>query len=117
MNQSFRRNFLRTPIESLRVPGSTNTSPGSFIGKIDLEPTIPYPERAFAQALLFGPSGILYVPIQTSLNLGEVRRYTYNVPAKMWTFDLFVPRGGPLIAPFYLTFGRTDPATLAYPAH
>ena len=71
-------------------------------------------ERAAAQALLFGPSGILYVPI---LTLGEVRRYTYNVPAKMWTFDLFVPRGGPLVTPWYLTFGRTDPATLAYPAH
>ena len=112
---SFRTNTSDTDkILIFAGPGSTNPSPGSFIGKIDLEPTIPYQERAAAQALLFGPSGILYVPI---LTLGEVRRYTYNVPAKMWTFDLFVPRGGPLVTPWYLTFGRTDPATLAYPAH
>jgi hypothetical protein len=95
-------------------PSSTNPSPGSFIGKIDLEPTVPYQERAAAQALLFGPGGILYVPI---LTLGEVRRYTYNVSTKKWTYDLFVPRGGPLVQPWYLTFGRTNPATLAYPGN
>jgi sugar lactone lactonase YvrE len=93
--------------------GPANPSPGSFLGKIDLYAKGTTP-RAYAQALLFGPGGYLYVPIVT---LGEVRRYTYNVSAKVWTYDLFVPPGGPLVAPSYLTFGRTDPATLAYPAH
>jgi DNA-binding beta-propeller fold protein YncE len=66
--------------------------------------------RAFAQALIFGPSGGLFVPIN---NTGEVRRY--NVKTK--TFDVFVPsvaNGGPLLNPWYLTFGETNPSTLKY---
>jgi hypothetical protein len=63
--------------------------------------------RAFAQALLFGPHGNLFVPIT---NTGEVRRY--NVDSKAyWTF---VPVGRGLGAPAYLSFARTNPATLAY---
>jgi hypothetical protein len=101
-------------------PDSTNPSPGSFIGKIDLE-SIPYSAeaRAPAQALLFGPGGLLYVPITLppgGLHTGEVRRY--NVSTKTLV-DVIVPpfiSGGPLKEPWYLTFGKTDPSTLAYPA-
>lgn len=63
--------------------------------------------RSFAQALLFGPNGKLFVPIN---NTGEVRRY--NVRTKM--YDIFVPAGGDLTSPWYLTFGETDPRTLEY---
>jgi len=63
--------------------------------------------RAYAQTLLFGPGGFLFVPINTT---GEVRRY--NVDTERFT--IFVPPGGPLGQPWYLTFGNTNPATLAY---
>jgi WD40 repeat protein len=66
-------------------------------------------DRAVGQALIFGPGGRLFVPIEQT---GGVRRY--NVVTK--TFDDFVLGGSssPLGFPFYLTFGATDPRTLAY---
>jgi sugar lactone lactonase YvrE len=83
---------------------------GKCLDKIDLSQVGE--ERAFAQALMFGPQKRLFVPISST---GEVRRY--NVESK--TFDVFVRRpggnlGGPLLAPFYLSFGQTDPGTLEY---
>jgi hypothetical protein len=75
------------------------------LDRIDLY--APGEPRAFAQALLFGPHGNLFVPIT---NIGEVRRY--NVESKRyWTF---VPVGRGVGAPEYLSFARTNPATLAY---
>lgn len=82
---------------------------GAFLDQIDLD--IVGEPRAFAQAILFGPDGKLFVPISgNGPDSGSVRRY--DVETK--TFDVFIPAGGPLIAPWYLTFGHTDPATLAY---
>jgi len=63
--------------------------------------------RAFAQYLLFGPGGSLFVPIT---NTGVVRRY--DVSTK--TFVDFVSPGGPLGVGWGLTFGHTNPDTLAY---
>lgn len=78
---------------------------------------IPPQPRAFAQALLFGPGGFLYVPISGgeagNQAIGTVRRYDINTG----TFDVFFANAGPekpLQRPQYLTFGRTDPGTLAY---
>ncbi|MDN3018910.1 hypothetical protein PH210_22310 [Paenibacillus sp. BSR1-1] len=97
---------------------------GKFINKIDLY--APGQSPAFAQALLFGPNGKLYVPITgpsddkpdgTSVPTGEftgsVRRY--NVDSKKF-MEIVPPfkKGGPLGVPWYLTFGNTNPATLAY---
>ena len=65
--------------------------------------------RASAQALLFGPDGKLFVPISAGATAGQVRRY--DVLTK--TFNTFV-QSGILGSPFYLTFGGTNPATLAY---
>ena len=91
-------------------PGSL--TPGASDGGIDLD-AIGQP-RAFAQALLFGPGGFLFVPISgNGPDTGSVRRY--DVVTKL--FSVFVPPtagGGPLGAPWYLTFGNTNPATLAY---
>ncbi|MEH7612079.1 Vgb family protein [Gottfriedia acidiceleris] len=93
-----------------------------LLDKIDLY-TVGQP-RAFAQALLFGPDGKLFVPITgpgpitgepLGPDTGSVRRY--NVHHHLKTFDEFVlPAlvGGPLGEPWYLTFGKTNPATLAY---
>ncbi|WP_423800702.1 hypothetical protein [Neobacillus sp. SAB-20_R2A] len=70
--------------------------------------------RAFAQAILFGPDGKLFVPITgDGPDQGSVRRY--DVLSK--TFDVIVPpasEDGPLGEPWYLTFGNTNPATLEY---
>jgi len=41
---------------------------------------------------------------------GAVRRYDVTTD----TYTNFVAPGGPLGSPWYLTFGKTDPATLAY---
>jgi len=85
-----------------------NGKTGKCLDEIDLD-QVGGP-RAFAQAILFGPNGRLFVPIN---NTGEVRRY--NVKTK--TFNVFVPSAassGPLQQPWYLTFGETDPRTLEY---
>jgi DNA-binding beta-propeller fold protein YncE len=72
--------------------------------------------RAFAQALLFGPGGDLFVPITGSgPDTGAVRRY--NLTNDSFTnFVAPAATGGPPGSPWYLTFEQTDPATLAYPA-
>jgi hypothetical protein len=83
---------------------------GRCMDQIDLYQVPPppaSPPRAFAQALLFGPGGFLFVPIT---NTGAVRRY--DVTKSSFPFTNFVPSGGPLGQPWYLTFGETDPGTL-----
>jgi hypothetical protein len=93
--------------------GPAAADPGAYVGRIDLD--VAGQDREFAQALLFGPGGRLFVPISGIFgpDAGAVRRY--DVTTKQ--FDVFVPphaQGGPLGAPWYLTFGKTDPATLEY---
>jgi hypothetical protein len=106
-------------VTSFRTDGSDtdkilefNGTTGTYLGKIDLDQVGG--DRAFAQAILFGPGGKLFVPITGSgPDTGEVRRYDVSTG----TFDVFVPpnaSGGPLGMPWYLTFGNTDPVTLDY---
>jgi glucose/arabinose dehydrogenase len=71
---------------------------------------LPGQERVFAQALLFGPNGRLFVPLT---NIGGVRRYDVS-PCGNDRFDDFVPRGTLAGQPWFLTFGSTNPSTLAY---
>jgi hypothetical protein len=112
-------------ITSFRADASDNDKIMIFQGPKGLDPGAPAPQgwidldqvgqpRAFAQAILFGPGGFLFVPISgNGPDTGSVRRY--DVVSQ--TYDVFVPAkadGGPLGAPMYLTFGNTDPATLAY---
>jgi hypothetical protein len=67
-------------------------------------------DRAFAEAIVFGPGRALFVPIAGSgTDTGSVRRYNVTTD----TYTTFVAPGGPLGSPWYLTFGKTDPATLA----
>jgi hypothetical protein len=77
---------------------------GAQQDEIILDPTGQ--PRAYAQAIVFGPGGKLFVPIT---NTGEVR--SYDVATKIST-PFEAP--GTLDSPWYLTFGQTDPATLAY---
>jgi hypothetical protein len=68
-------------------------------------------DRAFPQAILFGPGGDLFVPISgNGPDTGAVRRYNVTTDA----YTNFVAPGGPLGSPWYLTFGKTDPSTLGY---
>jgi len=71
--------------------------------------------RAYAQAFLFGPGGDLFVPITGGdpTTAGQVRRCNPHSKA----CKVIVPAnsaGGPLIAPFYLSFQATDPSTLSF---
>ena len=68
--------------------------------------------RAYAQAILFGPGGDLYIPISggDSSTAGEVRRCRTSDLA----CEALIPADGTLLAPFYLSFERTDPSTLEY---
>ena len=96
-----------TDTDSIRV---YDAATGAFLGKIDLD-HVGDPTRAAAQALLFGPGGKLFVPVSFLPSFtGQVRRY--DVVSK--SFDVFVAIGL-LGRPYYLSFGRTDTASLAYP--
>ena len=97
-----------TDTDSIRIYDAD----GYFDEKIDLD-EVDAP-RAFAQALLFGPGGFLFVPISgNGPETGAVRRY--DVTDQSFT-DFVLPsaQGGLLGLPQYLTFGKTDPGTLAY---
>jgi DNA-binding beta-propeller fold protein YncE len=97
--------------------GPFSRKPGAFLAKIDLDQVGD--DRAYAQALLFGPEGRLFVPITgayTGRYAGQVRRYNVNDLNDI-RFDIFVPSGliqNPGPSWWYLTFGNTDPATLNY---
>jgi len=68
--------------------------------------------RAYAQAILFGPGGDLYIPISGGdpTTVGEVRRcHTKDLSCKV-----LVPADGTLLAPFYLSFVYTNPSTLEF---
>jgi len=71
--------------------------------------------RAFAQAIIFGPEGNLYVPINGGdpTTTGQLRRY--NPKTNVW--DVLVPAnaaGGALGSGWYIIFRNNDPATLIY---
>ncbi len=105
---SFRNDAADT--DSIRIyDGGT----GVFTGKIDLYAAGT--PRAFAQALLFGPGGKLYVPITGNdpTTTGQVRRY--DVASKQ--FEVFVAAGTLLASPYYLTFEKTNAGTLTYGGH
>jgi hypothetical protein len=99
--------------------GSARHLLNEYHGQIELDEGGHHP-RAFAQALVFGPAGFLFVPITgDGPDTGSVRRYDVNANISPTPFNVFVPPRkprGPLAAPWYLTFGKTDPGTLAYPA-
>jgi hypothetical protein len=107
---SFRANAGDT--DSIRIyNGLESQLAGAFSDAIVLD--VVGQARVFAEALLFGPDGKLFVPISGSdpNHTGEVRSYdfTTNPP----TQAVVVP-AGTLKAPWDLTFGRTNSATLAY---
>src|SRR4029077_3403170 len=100
------------------VAFETGPQAGKYSGRIDLE-SDPSQPRAFAQALLFGPGATLFVPISggDSSTTGSVRRYDVRNNLSQSSFTIFTApagAGGPIGAGWYLTFGKTNPGTLAY---
>jgi len=73
-------------------------------------------QPSYAQSLLFGPGGLLYLPIRGGgTDTGGVR--AYDIYAHPVTYTLFVqPQqiGGEPADWWWLTFGKTDPTTLTY---
>lgn len=93
----------------LKLDGTT----GALLDEIILS-TPPAP-RAYAQAILFGPDGNLYVPITggDSTTTGQLLRC--NPKTKQCDpIDQANAAGGPLQQPWYLIFKNSDPATLNY---
>jgi hypothetical protein len=66
-------------------------------------------DRAFAQTMLFGPRGDLFVPITSG---SGVRRYSAS--SNYQQFTVLPASGGSAVEPWYLTFRGTNPRTLAY---
>lgn len=80
-------------------------------------PTSSGGKRAYAQAILFGPGGDLFIPISGGDGsvAGEVRRC--DTHRKSLSCKVIVPANGTLIAPYYLTFEHTNPSTLEFEGH
>ncbi len=108
--------MIRTSTDKILIfSGLASDKPGTFIGKIDLDQVGQ--NDAYAQALLFGPGGKLFVPISVPVSssqyAGQVRLYDVSDHHHI-TYDIFVPSSSNLGSGWYLTFGNTDPATLNY---
>lgn len=74
------------------------------------EPTNQGGTRAFAQAIVIGPKGNLFVPVSGGPNAGEVRRCD---PASK-KCRVLIEAGGALQVPFYLVFEQSSTATLGF---
>jgi DNA-binding beta-propeller fold protein YncE len=109
---AFRKDDTDTDKILILVKGANGK--GACVDKIDLD-HVGQP-RAFAQALLFGPGGLLFVPISGGgPDTGAVRRYSVSTKTRILPdFVLPAAEGGPLGAGWYLTFGKTHPGTLTY---
>jgi hypothetical protein len=84
---------------------------GTLVDTIELYQ--PGETRAYSQVILFGPDGALYVPITPSVgDTCSVRKY--ELIDGEWEWECFVDTDSPLVTPYYLSFGETNPSTLAY---
>ncbi|WP_028210255.1 hypothetical protein [Paraburkholderia mimosarum] len=104
----------------LKLDGKT----GHLLDKVELD--VAGSLRSYAEAIIFGPGGYLYVPITGSPNTGsdktttgEVRRCNTTTTTTSPTIqcNVIVPAnstGGPLQSPWYPIFKNSDPATLDY---
>lgn len=75
----------------------------------------PRAPRAYAEAIVFGPGGNLFIPItgNDATTAGELR----SCSPETLKCTAIVPTnasGGPLVGPWYVIFKNSDPATLNY---
>jgi DNA-binding beta-propeller fold protein YncE len=114
-----------TNIDCIRVYDAVERN--KFLGQINLDPvaqTVAGQTRASAQALLFGPRHNLFIPITLrpafsgevlSCDVENSRLSPTKSTDATKICSPFALANGTLGIPFYLTFGRTDSATLTYP--
>ncbi|HZL37234.1 MAG TPA: hypothetical protein VFC78_18080 [Tepidisphaeraceae bacterium] len=94
-----------------------NVHNDTLINEISMD--APSGPAEFTAGVVFGPGGKLFAPIYGSgPDTGAVREYDISND----TYTNFVPPGGtgtagPAGAGWLLTFGKSDPATLAYNPH
>jgi hypothetical protein len=102
---SFRANASDTD-KLLKLDGKT----GALLDQLVL--WTPPAARAYAQAILFGPGGKLYVPIMggDASTAGQLRR----CDTRTKVCDIVATAGNPMRGPFYLIFKNSNPATLSY---
>ncbi|WP_245763462.1 NHL repeat-containing protein [Paraburkholderia diazotrophica] len=109
---SFRDNSNANDVDKiLKLDGKT----GQLLDTLPL--WTPGSARAFAQAILFGPGGKLFVPITGNLSdtTGELRRCDITTnPIHCDTIVKANSAGGPLKSPWFLIFRNSNPATLDY---
>jgi DNA-binding beta-propeller fold protein YncE len=107
--------FRASPADSDRILKLDGKSGAQLAALLLAAPVAAGGTRAFAQAILFGPGGDLFIPISGGdpATAGEVRR----CDARALSCKTLVPAnsaGGPLFAPFYLIFEDSNPATLDF---
>jgi hypothetical protein len=102
--------FRSSPADSDRILRLDRRT-GRAVGQLVLAPPVASGGvRAFAQALVFGPGGDLFVPITGGGAAGEVRRcHTGKMQCRV-----LVSAGGALQSGWYAIFEGSDSATLAY---
>jgi DNA-binding beta-propeller fold protein YncE len=102
------------------LPGVTDKilafdSSGNCVHSTDLE-AAGFTNRTYAEALVFGADGKLYLPIRTNGtdtdDVGAVRACAVGQTACLSTNDFTTPIRGTHF--FYPIFGKTNPTTLAY---
>jgi hypothetical protein len=111
-------NLWVTSFRNPRAPGDTDKilkldKKGHLVAELVL--SAPRAPRAYAEAIVFGPGGNLFIPItgNDSTTAGELR--SCNPTTLQCT--LLVPansNGGPMVSPWYLIFKNSDPTTLNY---
>lgn len=100
----------------LELSGPGRRNPGALKRVLSLaDPVNQGGVRAYAQAILFGPRGDLYIPITGGdpTTAGQVRRCR----TKDLRCEILVPADGTLAFPFYLSFEHTNPSTLEFEGH
>jgi hypothetical protein len=80
--------------------------------RAELVLSTPPAPRAYAQAIIFGPGGNLFIPITggDATTAGQLRSCN---PLNLQCTNI-VQAGGPLKQPYYLIFRNSDPTTLNY---
>jgi glucose/arabinose dehydrogenase len=76
------------------------------------------PTRLFAQSMVFGPAGKLFIPVLVESlsdggSSGAILSYDPTTQETA-TFFASTPDVQSIVVPTYVTFGHTDPATLSY---
>lgn len=99
------------------LPGVTDkilafNSTGNCVHATDLEPA-GFTSRTYAEALVFGSDGRLYLPIRgNGDDAGAVRACAPTQSTCLEANDYTTPVSGTSF--FYIIFGKTNPTTLAY---